>query len=209
MTWDEYYVSCYDWAESTMANRISALTDFGSSEEIAEVAQEFYEDKHARRLIKKALAYGVRFKAEEIMDLSLIMDKATLSKMVETSAEPLNREQLEEIYTLVEDDIFNKASKRAKIDIFADDEEDGYDSFNLTEEKPKKISFFNALCLLFGVSDNSSHSSLFSSDTSHRHNGRCNGDCANCPPHYGYRYGRWYYGHHHTRSCEFGGNKGI
>lgn len=24
----------------------------------------------------------------------------------------------------------------------------------------------------------------------HLHNGRCNGDCANRPPHYGYRYGR-------------------
>lgn len=40
------------------------------------------------------------------------------------------------------------------------------------------------------------------------HNGRCNGDCANCPPHYGYRYGRWYYGHDHVHGCEFGGNKG-
>ena len=41
-----------------------------------------------------------------------------------------------------------------------------------------------------------------------RHNRRCNGDCANCPPHYGYRYGRWYYGHDHDHGCEFGGNKG-
>lgn len=38
--------------------------------------------------------------------------------------------------------------------------------------------------------------------------GRCNGDCRNCPPHYGYRYGRWYYGHGHTEGCEFGGNSG-
>lgn len=39
------------------------------------------------------------------------------------------------------------------------------------------------------------------------HSGRCNGDCANCPPHYVYRYSRWYYGHDHTHGCEFGGNK--
>lgn len=38
--------------------------------------------------------------------------------------------------------------------------------------------------------------------------GRCSGDCAHCPPHYGYRYGRWYYGHDHTHGCEFGGNRG-
>lgn len=37
--------------------------------------------------------------------------------------------------------------------------------------------------------------------------GRCDGDCENCPPHYGYRYGRYYYGHDHSHGCEFGGNK--
>ena len=41
-----------------------------------------------------------------------------------------------------------------------------------------------------------------------KHSGRCDGDCANCPPHYGYRHGRWYYGHDHVEGCEFGGNKG-
>lgn len=40
-----------------------------------------------------------------------------------------------------------------------------------------------------------------------RHNGKCDGDCKNCPPHYGYRYGKWYYGHDHAWGCEFGGNK--
>ena len=38
---------------------------------------------------------------------------------------------------------------------------------------------------------------------------RCNGDCAHCPPHYGYRYGRWYYGHGHQHGCQRGGNGGA
>ena len=29
-------------------------------------------------------------------------------------------------------------------------------------------------------------------------------DCANGKPHYGYRYGRWYYGHNHVEGCEYG-----
>ena len=47
----------------------------------------------------------------------------------------------------------------------------------------------------------------FASDTDpiHSHPNRCTGDCFRCPSHYGYRYGRWYYGHHHTHGCEFGG----
>ena len=44
---------------------------------------------------------------------------------------------------------------------------------------------------------------------SHRDSGKCNGDCDNCPPHYGYRYGRWYYGHGHQHGCERGGNGGA
>lgn len=42
--------------------------------------------------------------------------------------------------------------------------------------------------------------------------GRCDGDCDNCPAHYGYRYGRWYYGHGHQHGCERhgdGGRRGI
>ena len=41
-----------------------------------------------------------------------------------------------------------------------------------------------------------------------KHSGKCDGNCASCPPHYGYRHGRWYYGHSHVEGCEFGGNKG-
>ena len=40
-----------------------------------------------------------------------------------------------------------------------------------------------------------------------RRHGKCDGDCSKCPPHYGYRYGRWYYGHGHSEGCQLGGNK--
>ena len=50
--------------------------------------------------------------------------------------------------------------------------------------------------------------SFSNSSKSKKHSGKCDGDCANCPPHYGYRHGRWYYGHNHMEGCEFGGNKG-
>lgn len=66
MTWDEYYEKFYDWAESTRASRISSITEFGTSDEICEIAQELFEDKLVQRLINRALSYGVKFKAEEI-----------------------------------------------------------------------------------------------------------------------------------------------
>lgn len=49
--------------------------------------------------------------------------------------------------------------------------------------------------------------SRFSGD--HGDTGHCNGDCDSCPAHYGYRYGRWYYGHGHQRGCQRGGNGGA
>jgi len=185
---------------------MSSITDFGSSEEICEIAQEFSDDKIAQRLVRKALANGVRFRAEEIMELILFMDKPTLTTMVETSVDTLDREQLEEIYMLIDDDAFERASKRANIDIFADESEDEVeeiDDFIPDEPAPKKMGFFTSLFLGLGAA------SLFSGKSNNKHNGRCNGDCANCPPHYGYRYGRWYYGHHHNHGCEFGGNGGL
>ena len=41
MDWDTYYEKFYDWATSTQISRMSSLTSFGDSSEIAEVAQEY------------------------------------------------------------------------------------------------------------------------------------------------------------------------
>ena len=73
----------------------------------------------------------------------------------------------------------------------------------ISEPPAPKRGFFGTLAAIFAGA-----SAGVSSAQGRRHNGRCNGDCANCPPHYGYRYGRWYYGHDHDHGCEFGGNKG-
>ena len=208
MTWDEYYEKFYDWAESTQVSRISAITEFGDTDEICEVADAFFDEKPARRLINKALKAGVRFMPEQIMELSVIMDKNTLSKLVDTSAVPLSREQLEELYMLIDDEIFQKASERAGIDIFEPDDDYGcnYDTepqqvLGKTDKKRKKTGILASILLGMKMADRSKKGS--------GHDGKCSGDCSNCPAHYGYRYGRWYYGHHHTEGCEFGGNGSL
>lgn len=60
----------------------------------------------------------------------------------------------------------------------------------------------------YNKAEKASSYSFSNSSKSKKHSGKCDGDCANCPPHYGYRHGRWYYGHNHIEGCEFGGNKG-
>lgn len=202
MTWDEYYDKFYEWADSTQISRLSSLTSFNPdcSAEVLEVAQCFVDDKIAMRLINKALAGGVRFSVDEIMELTSMLEKPMLTRLVDTATQPFSKEQLEELYMLIDDDVFERVSKRNKVDIF--DEETSNDDTFIEETPEPKLDFFTKLGLALNVA-----STL---DKGHeKHNGRCNGDCAHCPPHYGYRYGRWYYGHHHQHGCEFGGNKGL
>ena len=148
----------------------------------------------------------------------------------------LNRDQLEEIYLLIDDSAFERISRRAGIDIFEDEEpdfglEDGILSYHSEKENhPAEMDqeAFAELARRVGIDaprhqeppspprDKPGFFTLLAAaltgvslaDRARSQERRCNGDCANCPPHYGYRHGRWYYGKGHQYGCEFGGNKG-
>ena len=84
------------------------------------------------------------------------------------------------------------------------EESEEEDDLEMPEDTTKKKGgFWSALALLVGLSSSGAGVSSKKKDT-----GRCDGDCANCPPHYGYRHGRWYYGKDHTEGCTRGGNRG-
>lgn len=201
MDWDTYYERFYDWAESTQISRISSLTSFGSSEEVTEVAQAIFNEKASSRLIKKAVAAGVKFSAEEIMDLACSCDDDAMTLMVATSDCRFTREQLDDLALSITEDVLEEAAKRSGVSVGDyENAEDVIEPLIHEEERPR-MGLFSALALAMGISGSLAGKAK-------RHNGRCNGDCANCPPHYGYRYGRWYYGHGHNHGCEFGGNKG-
>ena len=88
-----------------------------------------------------------------------------------------------------------------QIDQFVANAEAIVDDYEREKKKQKRIGFWGTVIgILSGINQASSRRA-----NSHK----CNGDCANCPPHYGYRYGRWYYGHGHMHGCERGGNGGA
>lgn len=70
------------------------------------------------------------------------------------------------------------------------------------------LAIIIGLVFLICMADNAGGSGVSAAKQKQGWGGRCNGDCENCPPHYGYRYGRYYYGHDHHHGCEFGGNRG-
>lgn len=223
MTWDEYYEKFYDWAESTQVRYLSSLTSLGSADEVGEIIIELQVNvPAANRLLRKAVEAKLAFSGSDLVEFACINDKELATAAVRNSAERLTAEDMEYLYGEIDDEIIIEICRQRNIELPEDlreeeepeeepeDEEideplEDVDIYvdDYVYEKPRKPGFWGTLFAVLGASS--------SIDNSHHkpHNGRCNGDCANCPPHYGYRYGRWYYGHHHVHGCEFGGNGGL
>ena len=195
MKWKDYYDRFWDWAESTQISRISGLTDFTSSAEVAEIANEFFDEKNSTRLVKRAMQNGIRFTPAEVIELGGCLTEQVFNEAIRSRRGQFTAEQYEELEALCFDEDLLKAVAKAggirrEIDDLPFEPE-----IAIVQPVRKRPGFFAALLGL--ASDAGSRRT---------HPGRCTGDCSNCPAHYGYRYGRWYYGHHHSQGCEFGGN---
>lgn len=201
MDWPTFYERFFDWASSTQIQRVRQLTSFGPSDQVTEVEQELMDEKSTSRFIRKALEAGVSFTAENIEDLCCSCDKETINAMLEKSREHFTQEQLEDLWGMADDYVINRVAKKNHVRLFDELEDEDPEAEDIEipqEEYPKKPSFWQSL----GIA------SLLFGGKKRNPSGKCSGDCAHCPPHYGYRYGRWYYGHGHTHGCEFGGNHG-
>ena len=214
MTWDDYYSRFWDLAPSTQRSYSYKLSNYGPADEVFELIEEFAleDDGFASRFANKALDAGVRFSPDHVLELTILVDKDVLSRMAETATGKFSRDQLEEIYALINDSSYEVISRKAQIDIFEDEfeeeepePEDIYEPEEYVYEQPARKSpgfwtILFAILAAFGSVSNKSQK---------RDTGRCDGDCAHCPAHYGYRYGRWYYGHGHQYGCQRGGNGGA
>lgn len=214
MTWDDYYSRFWDLAPSTQRSYSYKLSDFGAAEEVFEVLNEFAlgDDSFATRFATKALNAGVRFTPDHVLELTILVEKTVLNRIAETATGKFSREQLEEIYGLIDDSSYEVIARKSKINIFEDDFDEEEPELEDTcepeeeyvyeEPKRKGPGFWTSLFAILTAIG--SVSSKKKKDT-----GRCDSDCTNCPAHYGYRYGRWYYGHGHQHGCERGGNGGT
>lgn len=197
MKWADYYDRFWDWAESTQISRISSLTDFTSSAEVAEIANEFCDEKVASRLVNRAMQNGIRFTPAEIIDLGCSVTEETLSEAIKNRHGQFNADQYEELEGICYDEaLLESVAKAGGIRREIDDLP--FEPQIAVVQPVRRGP--GLLATLLGIASEAS--------APQSHPGRCTGDCASCPAHYGYRYGRWYYGHHHSHGCEFGGNDG-
>lgn len=199
MEWYDFYCGYSEWADSTLRTRISSLEDIGSGDEVVEVIIDLPTEKLQVQLVRKAMRCGVSFTQENIDDLWGELPDEVCEELAEYSG--LRENDAYDLGFLTMSDAEfkeNLASFEANINVLCNNLDI---IFPTKPKKKKKPGFFGTLFSLIGA---------FAGSGSEKKNdtGYCDGDCANCPPHYGYRYGRWYYGHHHVRECERGGNGG-
>lgn len=203
MDWSTYYDNFYHWADSTRISHLSKLTSFGPADEIIEIAEAFFDEKIASRLVKKAVAFGVVFSAEEICELNGLCNTAAMNALLNQAKCNFTQEQLEELCGCADDTIINRLAAQNGVTLFhyPDNElEAVVDIVQQLEEmipvepKPKspKFPFFKSMVILTGLIR------IFQGNETRRSEQRCE----DREPHYGYRYGRWYYGNGHTYGCE-------
>ncbi len=135
--------------------------------------------------------------ADQLDELySLDFDEEMVAMLAEKAGQlnPYDQDDEDEVEEDVEDEIDEEDDDIDEDEI---DEDDDYDDDEIYEDELPR----SAIRAAAGVGFLEGLSSLFSNKSS----SRCTGNCASCPPHYGYRYGRWYYGHGHDWGCEFNG----
>lgn len=191
MTWDVFCDGHPGWADSTIKSRIYSLEDIGSGEEVVDVVIDLSNDDLKALLIRKAMQLNVIFTRNDYLSLDGEIPYDLYTKVGIyggfCTSDPYPDDQFDsfaEQIRLAENYVDSRVNQIHK------------------SRKPKlTVGKAIGLGIAVGVVKG-----LFS--TSKKHNGRCNGDCRNCPAHYGYRYGRWYYGHGHQHGCLFNGNGG-
>ena len=151
------------------------------------MAQElaFQDEAFATKFLEKALAAGVRFTPDQVLEMVGAVEEVVLGKIAKRTDVPFDREQPEKIYMMIDDTSFQKISQRAKIDVF-DDEPLAYGQCEQVPNIPtkkKKVGLFTALVAFVA-------GSALTGQVRKKHHGHCDGDCANCPPYYGYRMGK-------------------
>lgn len=136
MTWDEYYDKCGEWATSTQISRISQISDFGSSDEVWQVAQDYMDGKAASRLIKKAVAAGVHFTGEEIEEMLYYVDMDCANRALRSAAFPLTEDQIFTFQGIMDDAVVEAAAKNSGVNLNGVDDE--VDMEAIPQETPRE-----------------------------------------------------------------------
>lgn len=212
MTWDDFECYYSDWNEELLARRIGKLNDFGDPESVCDVIMCMPNSKLEDALYDRAIKKGVKFTREQLENMGhveLQLKNALDNFITEEQIDQVSRDvavlnaRLDDDYPILTPEEQRKENAKGVLKFF------GVIAAVILGIFGVFLSVIIGLTKQYGGSNHRSSSWGSFGRHSHKKKGRhCDGDCANCPAHYGYRYGRWYYGHGHQWGCERGGDGG-
>lgn len=89
MDWDDFYGAYSDWNEALLLRRIHKLKHFGPADEVAEVIQCMPNSEAENLLYKKALAAGVRFTDDQMLEMGNLFE--VLTKAIDTMTQQVEQ----------------------------------------------------------------------------------------------------------------------
>ena len=84
MTWAEYYEKFYDWSEGTQIKKLSSVEFLEPIDEVTEVMIDlaYNHGDVVNRISRKAIEQKLVFSAENIADLTNLMDEGLQKQLV-------------------------------------------------------------------------------------------------------------------------------
>lgn len=166
MTWDEYYDKFYDWSESTQIKKLSSVEALGDADEVTEIMVEFAFDHEdiVNRIARKAIGQKLVFSAENITDLTNLMDEDLQKQLVMQSSGSFTASDLEKLIGIVDDDLVAglykaKGYRIPKEYSYLDDSCDFDDDDHAGDETGKDVlsggrapsGFFSKMAMVLGI----------------------------------------------------------
>ena len=186
--------------EETITTMMYAVEGTYTGKSLIEILDYLGETEAVDTLIKAVCSHPTHFTEKEILSMISRITKEDLITQIITSTDAIFSEQgLNKLCDNgVDERVIKKIAKQSGI-AYADPAEEEETKL-VAQLRVKKQGLLSSLLTRLASTESESPQP--------KHSGKCDGDCAHCPPHFGYRYGRWYYGHGHMSGCERCGNGG-
>ena len=134
ISWSKFYEGYLMWDKAYAIGRSKSLTDFGSGDEVVEVATELFDTDvyEASGFIRRAIGAGVQFHEDELLEISAICDEDTTRDAVVNAGSIISDDSLEELYGIVNDEVIIEVAKKQGLKVPEDLQEDVDDEDDTT-----------------------------------------------------------------------------
>lgn len=135
ISWSRFYERYQEWSSDYAVKRSKSLKDFGDEDEVLEVVNELYmtDENGASEFIRRAVKWGVKFGADNLIELSSLCNQETVRLAVLSSGALLSPDDLEELHIFIEDEIIEAVAKQQNLKLPEDMREEEEDFVDMQD----------------------------------------------------------------------------